>query len=158
MNHPELWANSPVNRILLTIPLEIHADRAEQTADTVQSRAELRLLASCASRHNASNACIVLVDTIHAFHSNNILLVPSSKSQIRPRIRMEAKGTDDHVNQSCHGGSLSESIMGFDSPSHPYLHCLLPIRERKKKCSTFQKRKCYTISNCSVLRRLHGYA
>ena len=103
--------------------------RREGRADTVQSRAELRLLASCASRHNASNACIVLVDTIHAFHSNNILLVPSSKSQIRPRIRMEAKGTDEgsDVSQSCHGGSLSESIMGFDSPSHPYLHCLLPM-------------------------------
>ena len=95
----------------------------------MQSRAELRLLASCASRHNASNACIVFVDTIHAFYSNNMLLVPSSKSQIRPRIRMEAKGTDEDsdVSQSCHGGSLSESIMGFDSPSHPYLHCLLPM-------------------------------
>ena len=75
----------------------------------MQSRAELRLLASCASHHNASNACIVFVGTIHAFHINNILLVPSSKSQIRPQIRMEAKGTDEDsdVSQSCHGGSLS---------------------------------------------------
>ena len=68
---------------------------------------------------------------------------------------MEAKGTDEvsNVHQSCHGWSLLESAMGFDSPSHPYLHCLLPMWERKKKCSTFQNRKCYTLQSIASTAR-----
>ena len=52
-------------------------------------------------------------NTILVFYSINILLAPSSKSQIRPRIRMEAKGTDEdsNVDQSYHGWFLLESVV-----------------------------------------------